>query len=294
MPWVFVLVWSTGFVVARYAMPHAPPFTFLVWRFGLSVLAFAAWIAVARPTRPAWPSDPRQWLHLGITGVLMHVGYLGCVWAAIKAGAPAGTMALIVGLQPVLTACWVSWAGSEARLGRLQWLGLWLGLAGLVLVVWHKLGGGELTIATLLLGLVALVSITAATLYQKRWVRACDVRTASAVQLGAAFVVCLPLAGVEVEPLQWHPELIGALVWSVLVLTLGGGSMLYLMIHRGAATRVSSLMYLVPPCTAVLAWILFGERMSAAAILGLLLAAGGVALVVRGANASAVAPRLRS
>jgi drug/metabolite transporter (DMT)-like permease len=290
MPWVFVLIWSTGFVVARYGMPHAPPMTFLAWRFGLSVLAFAAWIAWSRP---AWPSGGRAWWHLIVTGVLMHGGYLGCVWAAIKAGAPAGTVALIVGLQPVLTALWVSWAGSEAALRRLQWFGLWLGLVGLVLVVWRKLGGGDLTVATLGLTVTALVSITAGTLYQKRFVEPCDVRTANAVQLGAAFAVALPLALLETETLRWHPELIGALAWSVLVLTLGGSSMLYLLIQRGAATRVTSLFYLVPPCTAVLAWILFDERLTPLAVVGLVLTAIGVALVVRPQEAAAVAPRLR-
>jgi drug/metabolite transporter (DMT)-like permease len=290
MPWVFVLIWSTGFVVARYGMPHAPPMTFLAWRFALSVLAFGLWIAW---TRPSWPSGPRAIGHLAVTGILMHGGYLGCVWAAIKAGAPAGTVALIVGLQPVLTAVWVTWIGSEARLHRVQWIGLWLGLIGLVLVVWRKLGGGELTAATLGLAVVALVSITTGTLYQKRFVASCDVRTANAVQLAVAFAISLPLALLETEALRWHPELIGALAWSVLVLTLGGSSMLYMLIQRGAATRVTSLFYLVPPCTAVLAWILFGERMAPLAVVGLVLAAVGVALVARTPTVPRVAPGLR-
>lgn len=278
MPAVFVLIWSTGFVVARYGMPHAPPMGFLAWRYVLSVLAFGVWIALARPS---WPRDRTQWLHLAVTGVLLHAGYLGGVWSAVKEGISAGTVALIVGLQPVLTAIWVSITGSEHRVSPRQWLGLGLGLAGLLLVVWRKLGIGEVSAFNLGLSLFALVSITIGTLYQKRFVAPCDVRTANTVQLIAAFVVTLPLALLEHESIQLHPELIGAMAWSVLALTLGGSSLLYLLIQRGAATQVTSLLYLVPPCTAVMAWILFGEVLSAQVIAGLVLTAAGVWLVVR-------------
>lgn len=278
MPAVFVLIWSTGFVVARYGMPHAPPMTFLAWRYALSVLAFAAWIAWARP---AWPRDRTQWGHLAVAGVLMHGGYLGGVWAAVKAGIPAGTVALIVGLQPLLTALWVAWSGSEHRVGARQWVGLLLGLAGLALVVGRKFGLGEVTPFNLALSVLALASITTGTLYQKRHVAPCDVRTANAVQLLAAFAVTAPLAAFEAEPMVLHPELVGAMAWSVLVLTLGGSSLLYLLIQRGAATRVTSLMYLVPPCTAVLAWWLFDEALGPVVLAGIALTALGVALVVR-------------
>jgi drug/metabolite transporter (DMT)-like permease len=277
MPAVFVLIWSTGFVVARYGMPHAPPLGFLAWRYVLSALAFAAWIALARAP---WPRGKRQWLHLAVTGTLMHAGYLGGVWAAVKAGISAGTVALIVGLQPVATALWVSWTGSERRVSARQWTGLWLGLAGLVLVVWRKLGVGEVTGWNLGLSLFALASITAGTLYQKRFVAPCDVRSANFVQIVAALLVTLPFALLESEPIRLHPELVGAMAWSVLVLTLGGSSLLYLLIQRGAATRVTSLMYLVPPCTAVLAWLLFGEVLSGLVLAGLALTALGVWLVV--------------
>ncbi|MCU0814118.1 MAG: DMT family transporter [Burkholderiaceae bacterium] len=278
MPAVFVLIWSTGFVVARYGMPHAPPMTFLAWRYALSVLAFAAWIAWARP---AWPRDRMQWGHLAVAGVLMHGGYLGGVWAAVKAGIPAGTVALIVGLQPLLTALWVAWSGSEQRVGARQWLGLLLGLAGLALVVGRKFGLGEVTPFNFALSVLALASITVGTLYQKRHVAPCDVRTANAVQLLAAFAVTAPLAALEAERMVLHPELVGAMAWSVLVLTLGGSSLLYLLIQRGAATRVTSLMYLVPPCTAVLAWWLFDEALGPVVLAGIALTALGVALVVR-------------
>jgi drug/metabolite transporter (DMT)-like permease len=277
MPAVFVLIWATGFVVARFGMPHAPPLGFLALRYALSILAFAIWLAFVRA---AWPRDRTQWLHLSVVGVLMHAGYLGGVWIAVKAGLGAGLAALIVGLQPLLTAMWVSGSGQQ-RVARVQWIGLALGLGGLVLVVGHKLGQGEAGLLNVAAAVFALFSITAGTLYQKRFVAPCDVRTANLVQLLAALAVTAPLAWWAGGAWDLHPELIGAMAWSVLVLTLGGSSLLYLLIQRGAATSVSSLMYLVPPCTALMAWQLFGETLSAAVLAGLVLAAAGVALVVR-------------
>ena len=283
MPWVFVLIWSTGFVVARLAMPHAPPMKFLTMRFALSVLGFAAWIHLARV---AWPVGRTQWLHLAATGVLMQAAYLGGVWAAVRAGIGAGTVALLVGLQPVLTALWVTLTsrtaeGTVPRVGARRWLGLVLGFAGLVLVVWPKLGNGEVTVFNLGLAVVALLGITAGTLYQKRWVAPCDVRSASLVQMLAAFVVCLPLALLEQAPMEWHRDLVVAMAWSVLVLTLGGSSLLYILIHRGEATRVTSLLYLVPPTTAVMAWAMFGEALTPLMGVGMAITAAGVAIVVR-------------
>jgi drug/metabolite transporter (DMT)-like permease len=281
MPAVFVLIWSTGFVVARLGMPHAPPMTFLAWRFAFSVAAFLAWIAWARVP---WPRDPRQWAHLAVVGVLMHTCYLGGVWAAVKAGMSAGTAALIVGLQPILTALWLSSRQATQRATPAQWLGLVLGLAGLTLVVWRKLGLGEASAPTILLAVGALLGITIGTLYQKRHVKPADVRTANAIQLMAALVVALPLAALETEPVQWVPQMIGAMAWSVLVLTLGGSSLLVLLIQRGAATQVTSLLYLVPPCTAVMAWLLFGEALTGLVLAGMGLTALGVWLVVRQAR----------
>ena len=279
MPWVFVLIWSTGFIVARYGMAHAPPLGFLSLRYALSLACFGAWIAVARP---AWPSSRRQGWHLAVVGVLIRAGYLGGVWSAVKAGIGAGTVALLVGLQPVLTALWLTRhpvAEKTSAAGRRQWAGLALGLGGVMLVLWPKLGAGELTAWNFSLALLALLCITTGTLYQKRFVGPCDVRTANFLQLAAALAVTLPLALLESEPIVFHPQLIGAMAWSVVGLTLGGSSLLYLLIQRGAATEVSSLMYLVPPCTALLAWMLFDEAFTPVMGLGLALTAGGVALV---------------
>lgn len=279
MPWVFVVIWSTGFVVARFGMPYAPPMSFLAVRFALSIVCFCIWIVLARV---AWPRDRQQWLHLAATGLLMQAGYLGGVWSAIKAGIGAGTVALLVGLQPVLTAIWISHnAGpAGARVPPRQWVGLLLGIGGLALVVWGKLGVGEVTRWNLALAILALLSITIGSLYQKRFVAPCDVRSASAVQMMAALVVSLPFALAEPEAIVWHPHLIGAMAWSVLVLTLGGSSLLYMLLQRGAATEVTSLMYLVPPCTALMAWAMFREAFTVSMSVGMLLTVAGVALVV--------------
>jgi len=283
MPVVFVLIWSTGFIVARYGMPHAPPMKFLALRYALSVAAFLAWALLARA---AWPRNGRQLAHLAVTGIFMHAAYLGGVWAAVKAGMGAGLAALLVGLQPVLTAVWISTRGGQVA--PRQWAGFALGLAGLVLVVWQKLGLGEVVPLNLAFALVALLAITAGTLYQKRFVTPCDVRTANLVQLAAALVVTLPLALLETEAMRWwladgalNGELAGAVAWSVLGLTLGGSSLLYLLIQRGAATTVTSLMYLVPPTTALMAWLLFGEPITMLIVAGMALTAVGVSLVVR-------------
>ena len=286
MPAVFVLIWSTGFIVAKYGLPYAPPLSFLAIRYVFSLLCFLAWIAIARV---AWPGSRAQWLHLGVTGILIHAGYLSGVWSAIKGGMGSGLSALIVGLQPVLTAIWVSRMGdsshSESRVSARQWLGLVLGLAGLLLVVSRKFGAGnEATPYTLGFAVFALLSITAGTLYQKRFVRAADVRSANAIQLAAALLVTLPFIWLEAEPVQWTAEFVGALAWSVLALTLGGSSLLYILIQRGAATAVTSLLYLVPPTTALMAWLLFGESITVVTVAGTALTALGVSLVVRPAR----------
>ena len=289
MPAVFVLIWSTGFIVAKFGLPYAPPLTFLVIRYLLSMACFLVWIALVRA---AWPRGARQWAHLGVAGILMHAGYLGGVWVAVKNGMGSGLAALVVGLQPVLTALWVSAANSslnskdaQSSVTPRQWIGLVLGLGGLLLVVARKFGtGSEVTALTLGCTVFALFSITAGTLYQKRFVRPADVRTANAIQLAAAFLVTLPLVFFEHEAIVWNPYFLAAMAWSVLALTLGGSSLLYLLIQRGAATAVTSLLYLVPPTTALMAWALFGESITLVTVAGTVLTALGVSLVVRPAK----------
>jgi len=291
MPAVFVLIWSTGFIVAKFGLPYAPPLTFLMLRYVLSIICFLIWIRLARAP---WPREPQQWVHLAVTGMLMHAVYLGGVWMAIKGGMGSGLSALVVGLQPVLTALWISGssvfgnpadATSHNRVTARQWMGLVLGLGGLLLVVSRKFGsGGEATVFTLACAVIALLGITAGTLYQKRFMKPTDVRTANVIQLGAALLVTLPLALLETGAIVWNGEFIGAMAWSVLALTLGGSSLLYLLIQRGAATSVTSLLYLVPPTTALMAWALFGESITMTTLVGTALTALGVSLVVRPAK----------
>jgi drug/metabolite transporter (DMT)-like permease len=284
-PVVFVLIWATGFIVARFGMPHSPPFSFLAVRYALSIACFLPWIFWAKV---AWPQSRPQLLHLSVTGLLMHAGYLGGVWVAVKAGMGSGLSSLLVGFQPVLTAIWLAYSlrgHEQPGVTRRQWLGLLLGFVGLLLVVWRKLTLDtpldHVTPVNMACALTALLSITMGTLYQKRFVKACDVRTANSVQLLAALVVTLPMALLETESMRWNSELAGAMAWSVLGLTLGGSSLLYMLIQRGAAASVTSLMYLVPPTTALMAWLLFGETITTATLLGTALTALGVSLVVR-------------
>ena len=289
MPAVFVLIWSTGFIVAKFGLPYAPPLTFLALRYAFSIACFLIWIQFSRAR---WPRSRSQWLHLAFTGMLMHAGYLGGVWVAVKSGMGSGLAALVVGLQPVLTALWLSWTGtsgangaSQPQVTLRQWTGLALGLGGLLLVVARKFGAGsEVTLLTLGCTVFALLCITVGTLYQKNFVQPTDVRTANAVQLAAALLVTLPFSWMETEAIAWNTEFIGAMAWSVLALTLGGSSLLYLLIQRGAATAVTSLLYLVPPTTAVMAWLLFKEAITLATVVGTVLTAVGVSLVVRPAK----------
>lgn len=273
---MFVLIWATGFVVAKYAAPYAEPLSFLLVRY-LGVIALM--VVLALLARAPWPRG-RAVGHLAVAGVGIQAGYLGGVWTAVAAGMPAGVAALMVNLQPVLTAVFAVALG--ARVGRWQAVGLVLGFLGVVLVVATNLTGVGVTALTLTLTTVALVSITAGTLYQKRFCPDFDLRTGQVVQFAAAIAVTLPFALVfESFRIEWAPQLIGALLWSVLVLTGGGVSLLYLMLRRGAAEKVTSYFYLVPGITALIALTMFGETLGPFAVVGMVVAVLGVALATR-------------
>jgi drug/metabolite transporter (DMT)-like permease len=278
MPWTFVFLWSTGFIGAKLGLPYAPPVTFLLLRFAF---VLALMLPIALFARARWPGSPSEMAHIAAAGVLLHGGYLGGVFSAIHSGMSAGLAALIVGLQPVLTAVAVAPNLHERDSAR-QWLGLALGFGGVALVVAQRTTLAGLTPFGGAMILVALVSITAGTVYQKRFCGAFDLRAGSVIQFVAAGAVLAPFAlAFEREPVQWTGEFIFATAWLVLVLSIGAISLLTLLIRRGAATRVASLFYLVPPFTAVIAFLLFDERMSALGVAGFALAVIGVALVVR-------------
>ncbi len=228
-----------------------------------------------------------QWIHLLVTGVLVQAGYLSGVWLAIKAGMGAGLTALIVGLQPILTGLWVGLVSKQERVSFWQWLGLGLGFAGLLMVVSGKLTAGlEVTPYTLGWCVFSLFAITTGTLYQKRFVAPIDVRVGNGIGLAGAALACLPFALLDTEPMLWEPQLILAMGWAVLGLSLGGSSLFYMLVQRGAATSVTSLLYLVPPTTAAIAWLLFDEHITFVTICGTLLCAIGVWFVVRPKAAS--------
>lgn len=276
-PWLFILIWASGYVVAKGGTPHADPLTFLLVRYAGVVLFM---LALARIARAPWPSTGRDALHIAVAGIGILAGYLGGVWVAIAQGMPAGVVSLVVNLQPVLTAVAGPLVGE--RVSARQWLGLALGFAGVALVVSSKLGGGAMSIASVALSVLALLSITAGTLYQKRFCPRFDLRTGQVIQFAASFAVTLPFALASEEMrLEWTPEVIAAMAWAIVVLTGGGISLLFVMIRHGAATQVTSYLYLVPPLTALLAWTMFGERFGPIAVAGMAVTIAGVALVVR-------------
>jgi drug/metabolite transporter (DMT)-like permease len=273
-PLFFVLLWSTGFIGARLGLPHIEPLTFLLIRY-LLVIACMALIALA--TRAPWPQTRSAWLHIGIAGLLVHGVYLGGVFIAISKGLPAGVASLVVGVQPLLTAVGAGWLLGEIVLKR-QWLGLLLGLLGVALVVANKIGGTFNAVA-LIPAVVALFGITAGTLYQKRFCPSFDWRTGAVAQFVPTAVVTGLLAWwLESGTIDWTGELAFALGWLVLVLSLGAVSLLNWLIRNSNAVNIASLFYLVPPCTAVFAWLLFGETFTGLALLGMVLTVGGVYL----------------
>ena len=280
-PALFVLLWSTGFVGAKYGLPYAEPFTFLAVRMALAAVLLAALAAlVGSPSlsrRSSW--------HAAVVGTFLHAGYLGGVFYAISVGTPAGVAAVVVSLQPVLTAVLAARLLAERLVAR-QWLGLLLGVAGVALVVGPGLAAsgsapGSLPLAGLLACLAALACGTTATLYQKRHGDGIPLLSGTAVQYAAAAVLLLVVAATtESMAVRWTPQLLAALVWLVLVLSLGAVLLLLLLLRRGSASSVSSLLYLVPPAVAVEAYVMFGERLAPLSLLGVAVAATGVALVV--------------
>lgn len=276
-PAVFVVLWSTGFIAAKAGLPFAEPMTFLAIRFALVIVVM---LPAALAWRAPWP-DARGIAHVAVVGVLMHGAYLGGVFAAIDHGMPAGLSALIVGLQPLVTACLVGPLFGE-RVRAMQWAGFVLGLVGVALVLSEKIVFEGVGLASILLSVVALGGITAGTLYQKRFCGAVDLRSGAVIQYAAAAIVAGVFAlAFERRGVTWSRDLILAMGWLALVLSVGAVSLLYLLIRRGAAAKVASLFYLVPPFTALFAWALFGEQLGAAALGGMALAAIGVAMVQR-------------
>ena len=283
LPLFFVLLWSTGFIGAKYGLPYAEPLTFLVTRYAL-VIALMTLVALAM--RAPWPANAREAAHIAVTGLLLHGIYLSGVFISIDRGLPAGISALVVGMQPLLTGALAGLLLGE-RVSRRQWMGLALGFGGVALVVGSKASVDSLAPETLwhmvMPAVAALFGITAGTLYQKRFCPRFDLRTGSVVQFLPTLAVSAIIAlNTETMHIEWTGDFFFALGWLVVVLSVGAVSLLGLLIRSGSAVNVASLFYLTPPATALIAWAMFDERLSALAITGMGIAVGGVWLARKG------------
>jgi len=277
VPAVFVVLWSSGFIGCKAGLMDAGPFTFLFLRFGLSamLLFVIAWLVGAR-----WPATPREIGHIVVAGILLHATYLGPNFYAVSRGVPVGINALVGALQPLLTAFLANRFLGE-RVGPLQWLGLTLGLAGIVMVLFDKLAF-DLALWPEFLGTIgALVSITVGTLYQRDRCPNMDLRSGTAIQFAAAtLVIALPLAAFEGWQVDWTPRF-GIALGYLVAMSITIYAMLIWLFRHGAATRVATLFYLVPPVTSTAAWILFGEQLGVLALAGMAVTVAGVALAAR-------------
>jgi drug/metabolite transporter (DMT)-like permease len=283
-PPLFVLIWSTGFIVARLVAPHADPLTFLALRYVLAALVLAG---AAFVLRAPWPTTRAGWRDGLVAGVLLHGIYLGGVFWAVKHGMPAGIAALIAGLQPLATGLLVGPLLGE-RVSARRWLGIAVGCLSAALVVAPRLGAaggavGGVPAVPLGVCVVAMLSITFGTIWQKRTGGAADMRTNTVVQYVGAIMVTLP-AALFLEEGRLEPvfPLYVGLAWAVLGLSIGAIGLLMLLIRRGAVAGVAALLYLVPPVSALMAFALFGETLTAVQIAGMAVAAVGVAIASRG------------
>lgn len=283
MPAVFVLLWSTGFIGAKFGLPFAEPFTFLFIRFVLTLLLLIPLVLVMRIP---WPSSPKLWTHIAISGLLVHGAYLGGVFYGIYLGMPAGLAALLVGLQPLLTAVFAGPLLGEQLSGR-QWVGLGLGLMGISLVLGSKLEIGEslfdgFGISALLSVTAALIGISLGTLYQKRYCTSMPLLSGAIIQyLAAAALLGVGAMLFESRQVAWSSTFVLTLAWLVLILSIAAILLLMALIKKGEASRVASLFYLVPPVTALQAWWLFDERLPFLGLVGMLVAITGVVMVIR-------------
>lgn len=278
-PGLFVVLWSTGFIGAKLGLPYAEPATFLVIRFA-AVLALL--LPLCLVLRAPWPATRAEFLHMAFAGALIQGGYLGGVFLSLSKGMPAGVSSLITALQPLFAAVLSAWLLGE-RANGLQWAGLVVGIAGVVLVVREKWVLEDLGFLATALSVIALLSISLGAIWQKRHCARVDLRTGAAIQFGAALLLLAAYSLMfETREVTWSVELAIALAWLVFALSLGAVFLLFWLIRHGAATKVASLMYLVPPCTALIAWPLFGETYTAFSAAGMALAMLGVWLVSKG------------
>ncbi|HYG42429.1 MAG TPA: DMT family transporter [Bordetella sp.] len=277
-PALFLLLWSSGFVFLKLGLAYADPLTFLALRYACVVtlvgLAYA-WL------RPALPATPRTWMHLALVGLFLQAGYFAFTYLSLKFGLSAGAVALITSQQPILVGLLAPLLAGE-RVGLRHWAGLLLGVAGAGLVILAKSSIGTASAAGLLFAVLALLSIVAGTLWEKRYGSDTHPLTANLVQYSVGLAVSAPLA-LWLEPMHidWTPGLFGSLAYLVLCNSLIAITLLLAMIRHGKASRVSALFFLVPPTTAIIAFLVLGETIPPLAWPGMLLAVAGIYLVMR-------------
>jgi drug/metabolite transporter (DMT)-like permease len=275
-PVLFVLLWGTGFIGSKYINPYAEPNTFLAIRFAIAAAALTLLaIAMGAP----WPATWREGGHIIIAGLLLHGIYLGGVFSAVAEGVSTGVAALIVGLQPLLTAGLVGRLLGE-KVGAAGWIGLAIGFIGVGMVVWERVSVGTATAAGLAFAFIGLFGITTGALYQKKFCAALDLRSGNALQLAAsAALMTIAALFFETREIHWTGEFVFGLIWLSLMLSIAAISLLYIMLRVGQASRVTSIFYLTPAVTAIMGFFMFGETLGTLAIGGIVLAAAGVALI---------------
>ncbi len=277
-PGIFVVLWATGFLIAKLGVPYAQPMTILAMRFVLAAIMMAS---VAALMGAPWPRSWTRIGHIAMVGILLHAVYLGGCYVAIYAGMPAGMAALIAGFQPILTATLAGPVLGE-RTRSLQWIGIVVGFIGLMMVLWERIVIDLSHPAALLFAILSLLGITAATVYQKRFCPSFDLRSGSAIQYIAASLVTVPVAfAIGTGDIDWAPTFIFALAWLVIVLSGVSIALLTWMISRGAASKVASLFYLTPPLAAIGSYFWFGETLSALALAGMAVIVLGLYLLNR-------------
>jgi drug/metabolite transporter (DMT)-like permease len=278
MPAMFVFLWSTGFIGAKYGMPYAEPFTFLSVRFGIVI---GLMLLLCLVTKAPWPKDLKAVAHIAIAGMLVNGLYLGGVFSSVKIGLPVGIAALVTGLQPILTAMLARPLLGEIVTKR-QWTGIIIGFIGVALVVSNKVVGPSGNLIGLGFAAIGLCGITAGTLYQKKYCSNMNLRSGSVIQFSSSLILILPLAFLfENMEIQWTGEFIFAVLWLVIILSVGAITILSMLIRRGAASKVASLFYLVPPTTALMSFLIFDEALGPIELLGMAAVVGGVAMVTR-------------
>jgi len=276
LAWYFVLVWGSGYLASKTGMHYAPPFTFLTLRYSFGVLCLIPWLLLSRP---AWPTNRREFFHICVAGLLMHAVNLSGSHYAQYLGMSAGITALLLATQPLFTAVYAHRMLDE-RLGMPQWLGVALGLAGVLLVVWHKIDVKAVTAASLLAVAVSLAAITIGTLYQRSFCKAADLRSAAFIQFMLSLLVLAPLAWrVEGFAVRWSWQMLVSIAFLVVLASILAVNALHTLMRRGHAAKVTSLLFLTPIVAVLLEWAMFDVVPSVLSITGIVITCTGVALV---------------